>query len=94
MGVSAGAVTLVDNVDQDFFADENGATTIFIRCTSGSALIHIPELHNDGEYVTIPSGDKLEFRLNHMGIKEAIGKGGSSANADIDFGVLVRTTAT
>lgn len=91
MGASAGLVTLADGVDQDFFEDEDGATSIFVRCTSGTALITIPGLHVPGDYVSIPSGDEIEFRLNHMGIKMATGKGGLSAAADIEFGVISKT---
>lgn len=90
MGTSAGTVTLADDVESTFFEDTDGATSISVHCTSGVALIHVPELHGVGEFVHMNATDILEFELPHMGIKQAIGKG-SGGTADINFGVLSKT---
>lgn len=90
MGVSSGTDTLANGVVSEFFTDDPGATRIFVQVDSGTALISVPGLHVSGDFVTIETGQEVEFRLNFMGLKHASGKG-SGGDADITFGVISRT---
>jgi len=89
MAATAGTDTLT-TTEATFFADANGATSVLVKCTSGTALINVPGLHASGEYFPIASGSEYTFRLNHLGIKKITGKT-ASGSAAITFGVLSKT---
>lgn len=91
---TAGSATLSAN-DTIIFQDTRGCTAFYVHCLSGStqrALVHVPGLHDAGDYLPIEKGLEAVFRLNHMGIKKVIAKGDGGA-ASINFGVLSNTVS-
>lgn len=90
MGATAGTAALASGNPSEFFSDDKGATSVLVRCTSGTAEINVPGLHADGEFFPIPSGQEYVFRLMHMGIKKINGQGSGGA-ANVSFGTLAKT---
>jgi hypothetical protein len=90
-GPTAGTGTLT-TIPSEFFTDQDGCTSLLVRCTAGTAIIHVPGLHAAGEGVPIASGSEVIFRLNHMGMKGAVGWT-TSGSATVEFGVVAKTVS-
>lgn len=83
MGDTAGQVTLDENT-VTFFEDDQGATSVSVRCQTGKAFINVPDLHDPDDNVIIKAGEEVEFRINHMGIKSIIGSGKEDIGIDFE----------
>ena len=93
MGASAGSASLADGVESSFFTSNGGATSVYVRVDSGSAvgaLINVPGLHASGEFFPMAVGDEHIFRLFDLGIKSIVGKGNGGI-ATITFGAVAKT---
>lgn len=75
-------------------ADGGGCTEFFVGVRSGAAQaaqVHIDGLHRDGEFLAIPKGASLTFKVAQFGIRRVLARGEGGATT-IDFGVVSKAT--
>ena len=90
---SAGSnVTVITALTKLFnHVDDGGfCTEFFVGVRSASSfplLVNVPGLHKDGEFVGVPIGASITFRLGQTGLARVFAKG-DGGNAEIDFGVV------
>lgn len=55
--------------------------------SSNAALVHVPGLHKSGEFIGIPAGAAITFRLSDLGIANVYVKG-DGGTTTVDYGVV------
>lgn len=89
---TAGSAT-VNVTGEAIYDDARGCTVFFLRVDPASAapaLVNVPGLHDAADFLPVPVGATMLFRLFHQGIVYVWAKG-NGANASISFGVVSKT---
>lgn len=71
------------------YEDDTGCSSFIVLCITGSsvsALVNIPALHEDGEFIEIPAGKEVEFHRPNNGIRKVTIKG-KSGTTTVSYGV-------
>jgi len=74
-----------------FLDTKGGASEVTITADTATVLIHVDGLHADDEFMPLPNGTPVSFKILHNGIRHISGKTASGA-ANVTFGVTERRT--